>query len=390
MKDPKEKGHLIIDEETAPIVKQIFDYAAEGHGVAYICKRLEEQKVPCPTWWNRQRGFRNGYTKWEIQDPENGKYVWDQSVMKDMLINTVYYGAISSQKRDYKFKLGVLGEKKPEDWITVEGMHEPIVDQDTFELVQEKIASRKCSRGDGTFSLFAGLIKCGECGKALTIRKTHAQNPIDIYACVTYNRYGKHHCTQHRVEFDKLYDIVFDEIRSVANESLKDKENIADEMQTALKQEQENQIEVIQKTLAKDRERLEVLDRMTSKLYEDLLAERINEETFNKLLGKSNDEMNDLKKEIISLSAKVEDTEVMENNAQKWIDLISEYADIKELDAEILNKLIRQIVVHEEIDEDGKRNISLEIHYNFRPNDDSRIYQMNTVSPREVKAPLGA
>jgi transcription elongation factor Elf1 len=74
-------------------------------------------------------------------------------------------------------------------------MHEPIIDKETFDTVQMKVESRKCSRGDGTYSLFAGLIRCGQCGKALTIRKTHASNPIDIYACITYNRHGKQHCT---------------------------------------------------------------------------------------------------------------------------------------------------------------------------------------------------
>ena len=68
---------------------------------------------------------------------------------------------------------------------------------------------------DGTYSLFVCLIRCGECGKALKIRTTNAKYPQDIYACVTYNRHGKNHCTQHRVEFDTLYNIVFDEIEEL-------------------------------------------------------------------------------------------------------------------------------------------------------------------------------
>ena len=74
-KDPEDKNHLLVDEETAPIVRQIFLWALEGHGPNFIRRRLEEQKVPCPTWWNRERGFRNVRTKWEKKDPENGRYV---------------------------------------------------------------------------------------------------------------------------------------------------------------------------------------------------------------------------------------------------------------------------------------------------------------------------
>ena len=91
--------------------------------------RLEEEKIPCPTWWNRERGLRNTRTKWEKKDPENGRYMWDFSVIKDLLMNPVYTGAIASQKKDYRFKIGTIGEKKPEDWIVVEGQHEPLIDR---------------------------------------------------------------------------------------------------------------------------------------------------------------------------------------------------------------------------------------------------------------------
>lgn len=370
IKDPDIKGHLLIDEETAGFVRQIFAWAKDGKGVSFIKRRLEEQKVTCPTWWNRQRGIRERYTKWELDDPENGKYVWDESVLKDMLINPVYYGAVSSQKKDYKFKLGVLGEKKPEDWIIVEGMHDPLVDQDTFDIVQTKIESRKGPRGDGTVFLFAGLIKCGECGKALTIRKTNAKNPIDIYSCVTYNRHGKNHCTQHRIEFDKLYDICLEEIQGHAQRAL-DTDEIAENLAEAYEIEQKAQNEVKSRQIAKAKDRLEALDRMVARLYEDLLSEKITESTFDTMMAKTQKEQESLKAQISEFELLAEEEESSCVSAKKWLDLIKEYSDITELDSEMLNRLIKQIVVHEEIDPDGTRNISLEIHYNFRPVDDS-------------------
>ena len=382
IKNPDDPGHLIIDEETAPIVRQIFAWAKDGHGTAYIKRRLEEQQIPCPTWWNRQRGIRDHYTKWELADPENGKYMWDESALKDLLINPVYTGAVSAQKKSYKFKLGVLGEKKPDDWIVVENMHEPIIDQDTFDMVQEKIESRKCQRGDGTYSLFAGLIKCGECGKALTIRKTNAKNPIDIYACVTYNRHGKNHCTQHRVEFDKLYDICLKEIQGLAKKAI-DADEVAEELSTALEDEQKSQNEVKQRQIIKAKDRLEALDRMVSRLYEDLLAERINESTFENMMAKTQDEQTSLRAQINEFEHNQEDNEESSVSARKWLDLIREYTDIQELDAEMLNRLIKQIVVHEDIDPDGTRNISLEIHYNFRPVDDSIKHQITNNAGEE-------
>ena len=83
--------------------------------------------------YKRQRNTR---TKWEKKDPENGRYMWDFSVIKDLLMNPVYTGAIASQKKDYRFKIGTIGEKKPEDWIVVEGQHEPLIDRMSFDIVQ--------------------------------------------------------------------------------------------------------------------------------------------------------------------------------------------------------------------------------------------------------------
>ena len=102
------------------------------------------------TWWNRERGFRNVRTKWEKKDPENGRYMWDFSVIKDILMNPVYTGAIASQKKDYRFKIGTIGEKKPQDWIVVEERHEPLIDSKSFAIVQDTlpvIFFRPCGSG---------------------------------------------------------------------------------------------------------------------------------------------------------------------------------------------------------------------------------------------------
>ena len=68
-KDPEEKGHLLIDDETAPIVRKIFQWAVDGHGINFISRELERQQIPCPSWWHRKRGLRTYYTKWEKERP---------------------------------------------------------------------------------------------------------------------------------------------------------------------------------------------------------------------------------------------------------------------------------------------------------------------------------
>ena len=366
-KDPEDKNHLLVDEETAPIVRQIFRWALEGHGPNFIRRRLEEQKVPCPTWWNRERGIRNVRTKWEKQDPVNGRYMWDFSVIKDILMNPVYAGAIASQKKDYRFKIGTIGEKKPQDWIVVEQRHEPLIDRKSFAIVQDKLKSRQRPRQNGETSLFAGLIKCGECGKSLTIRTTHAKHPQQIYACKTYGAFGKTHCSQHRVEYNTLYRLVLNKIRECASAALMDGEAIAGKLTDTCEAEQKGQREAWERSLAKDEERIEGLEKMVLRLYEDMMAGRISDTNFNLMLGRTQTEQAELKARVEEVRKRLSDEAKIESDARQWIDAIQEYADITELDAATLNRLIKEIVVHERIDSDKTRHITIEIHFNLKP-----------------------
>lgn len=366
-KDPEDKNHLLIDGETAPIVRRIFSWALEGHGPNYIRRRLEEEKVPCPTWWNRERGLRNIRTKWEKKDPENGKYVWDFSVIKTLLMNPVYTGAIASQKTDYRFKIGTIRDKKPEDWIVVEGQHEAIIDRKSFDIVQGKLKSRKRPGASGEISLFAGLVKCGECGKALTIRYTNDKHPRRIYSCKTYNAYGKQHCSQHRIEYDTLYSLVLNKIRECAKAALTDGEAIAGRLTDTCHAEQQSQREALERSLTKDEERIDVLEKMVLRLYEDMVAGRISEANFNLMLGKTQKEQAELKARVENGRRKLADEIRLACDARQWVEAIQEYANITELDAATLNRLIKEIIVHENIDSDKTRHISIEIHFNLKP-----------------------
>ena len=299
-KDPEDKNHLLIDEETAPIVRLIFGYALNGHGPNYIRRRLEE-------------------------------------------------------------------EKTPEDWIVVEGQHEPLIDRMSFDIVQNKLKSRQRPGQTNEISLFAGLIKCGECGKSLTVRYTNAKHPQQIYSCKTYNAFGKNHCTQHRIDYDTLYSHVLRKIRECARAALMDGEAVADRLTNTCEAEQREQREAMERSLTRDEERIEVLDKMVMRLYEDMIAGRISEQNFNTMLEKTQTEQTELKAKVSEGRKRLSDEVQLANDAKQWVEAIQEYANITELDAATLNRLIKEIVVHERIDEDKTRHISIEIHFNLKP-----------------------
>ena len=363
-KDPLDKNRLIIDEDTAWIIRKIYDYARNGSGPNYIRRKLEDEEIPCPAWWNRQKGLRDHITKFEREDPERGRFIWDFTTIKEILSNPVYIGSIASQKTNYRFKIGWMGDKKPEDWIVVEGMHEAIIDRDTYDIVQEKVKSRKRADAWGNFSLFAGLVKCGQCGNSMNIRRANQKGNDRIYTCSRYNRYGVAHCTQHRIKYDTLYGIVLEQIRACARKALSDEQEVAAALNGEFAAEERAEREAIQRSIDEDSERITALERIINRVYEDMVAGRITEDNFNRILENSQTEQTTLKHRVALARERLnEQTRALEDNAH-WLEIIRDYVDIQELDAVTLNRLIQKIVVYEDMDGDTIRQ-TVEIHFNF-------------------------
>ena len=204
-----------------------------------------------------------------------------------------------------------------------------------------------------------------------TIRKhgayTNAKHPQRNYSCKTYNAFGKNHCTQHRIDYDTLYSHVLRKIRECARAALMDGEAVADRLTNTCEAEQREQREAMERSLTRDEERIEVLDKMVMRLYEDMIAGRISEQNFNTMLEKTQTEQTELKTKVSEGRKRLSDEVQLANDAKQWVEAIQEYANITELDAATLNRLIKEIVVHERIDEDKTRHISIEIHFNLKP-----------------------
>lgn len=149
--------------------------------------------------------------------------------------------------------------------------------------------------------------------------------------------------------------------------ALMDGEAVADRLTNTCQAEQQDQREALERSLTKDEERIEVLEKMVLRLYEDMVAGRITEANFNLLLEKTQNEQAELRAKVEDGRKRLADEIRLAVDARQWIESIQEYRDITELDAATLNRLIKEIVVHETIDSDKTRHISIEIHFNLKP-----------------------
>ena len=286
-KSEGDKNELEPDPDTAPIVRQIYALAGEGKGPNAIRRILEDGQVPCPAWWNRQKGYRDYTTKYERENPDTGQFVWDFTTIKEILYNPVYIGAIASQKQVYKFKTGWVRDKAPDEWIIVQDMHEPLIEREIFDLVQEKVKARKRPDAWGNYSIFAGILKCGQCGNSMNIRRANQKGNERIYTCSRYNKYGVAHCSQHRMKYDTLYRIVLEQIKRYAKEALENEDEIAGRLMRESKQYEQGERALIEKSVSDDTARLAAIEKLIAKLYEDMIADRVSPENFNSLLERS-------------------------------------------------------------------------------------------------------
>ena len=361
--NPAEKNRLVVDEETKWIVEKIFALAAHGYGANKICRTLAAEKIPIPAWWASQK---NGYKANIFEgQPEGKKYLWNIVTVSKILQNEIYLGNTvhyQIQKLSYKSKKNVKRPK--EDWMRIENTHEPLVDRETWDLVQGHINSRKRSRKDDEPQIFAGLLKCGECGWSLSAANT--KNKSRYYRCTQYSAHGKEACSLHFITYNLLYAFVLGRLQYWLMAVKENEDAILERLLQSSKKQRRTENARDEKELKKAQKRRQELNNLFAKMYEDRVKGLLDEENYSMLSVKYRTEQQQLDETIKTVSARLEDAKAETDDAKRWVDLIQKYSAIDELTAPLLNELIEKIAVHQwRKDENGKKVWDIEIYYRF-------------------------
>ena len=364
-KHPEIKNKLVIDEETRWIVEKIFDLAIHGKGAASITRILIAEKVPTPGFINFQRDgtFANIYAG----APEEKGYAWTIAQVKSIMKDETYIGhTIHYRETNISFKNKRRIRKPQSEWVRVENTQEPIISEQVFRQVQEQIASRRRERKNGTTQIFAGLIKCADCGWSLAYGENRQNSkPYGYYHC-SKNGQGTRQCSMHYIRYDVLYAYVLSRLQYWSGLVQHDEEqllkrllNANDKGQAAARKKQAAELKKAEKRKAE-------VDTLFARMYEDWAAGRITEYNFNMLSGKYQSEQAELEEKIEQLQSAIAAESQSAADAEKWIALMKECVNPTELTAELLNTLIEKILVHEAVkNEDGSREQEVEIFYRF-------------------------
>lgn len=369
MRDPEDNGHLIIDPETAPTVKLIYDLALDGCGTMKIAKQLLERKIPI--------------TRCRTAKTDVNYYSWSGSVISKILRNPLYYGAhVVCKPHQKAIRSNTYNFIPRDEWEVIEDCHEAIITKEHFERVQKLIDQRPGIMQTNTcpfYNIFHGLMECETCGKSLQSRyekvgrtgvnrtTKEQRQPIDkaYYICQTYNRLGKKNCTSHKIEARDLYNLVLEDIRQHADKVLNDSEGFYAKLARKLELRHTTDEGTLKKELVALTERTQEIDRLFMSLYEDKAKGILTEQRFVMMTKQLEQEQEDGKARMQDITEELSLVDDMGKDIRLFIDEIGQYAAITELDEVIVHRLIHKIVVSEKQVVDGEKVQKVRIVYNF-------------------------
>lgn len=366
-KSDEDKHRLVVDEEAAAVVREIYRMRCSGMAYGKIAAALNEKSILSPRW------------HWELHYGKKGscKYskLWTYATVKNILNDTIYLGIVTQNRtgsRSYKDKTMI---QKPEtEWICHEDAHEAIVDRELWETVQEKnraVKQQVANHAAPLPALFTGKLVCADCGHPLVAtretqrRKNGTSKRYVSYICSHFVTTGHSACSWHRIYEISLKMLVLNEIRTHSQAVAQDENAMLDKLRQKIFSESTAKQEDSRLEISRLLRRIGDLEHMTAKLYEDKVSGIINNDTFAVLIQKSEQERIQKTERLEVLLTEERKAQQEVENIRQWADIIRRYLDVQELDREIVEELIDHIEIGERSVIDGQRHQDIKIFYRF-------------------------
>lgn len=362
VRSPENKHLLVIEEESAMIVRGIFTSFAGGDSGRMIADRLNNAGVDSPRfhYYSRQ-----GKTNPKASETN----VWNSCTLMQLLRNQVYLGHLAQGKRRVvSFKTKERQVVDPDDWIVVKDTHEPIISQELWDRVHQRLARRERVRitKKNTVGLFSGKIFCATCGGHLAyMHKATKDEEKGVYRCSRYNNGGKSACTAHYIDERFLSAFVLNDVNLYAKLAVADQEQLSKQLLREMTAQQNAESSALRSQAVGIENKLSAIDARLKDLYVDKCDGKIPEQTAFTLMNGFVEEQDQLKEKLTLLKAQIDTVQSIEGDIGKWMVLIQQQLDIQELDRVTVAELIDRVMVSETRDENGKRMMEVSIEYRF-------------------------
>lgn len=350
-KDPEQKGHLIIDEEAAAVVREVFTLFSKGYGKTAIARMLNDRGIPNPTEYKRLHGLRYKQPK------TKNSTLWKYAAISDMLTNEIYIGnMVQGKYGSVSYKTKQNRPRPKSEWYIVEGTHEPIIDRALWNGVQALIAQRTKPFVSGTVGLFAGKARCAHCGYIMRSTKSRGKH----YLQCPSRHVSKDACTGSFISVDKLERLVKGELNRLSAQYLDEDEleqnlefceNLQDQKKRII-----SDITVYQKKAAEYAKGIR-------ELYMDKVKGVISENDYAAMSKDFTEERGRLERVIADGQKQLAEIEKKIAVGDNHRESIEQYTSLEHLTREMVETLIDDIFVGRRIA--GTRDVPVEIHWSF-------------------------
>lgn len=362
-KDPADKNHLLIDYDVAPVVQEMFYMAENGSAPSQIAQTFNQRGIATPAVY---RCEKHPYLD---VDHYSQRKEWTSAMVCKMLKNIVYLGHIAQGKTTkVSFKSKITLQNQRDEWYIVENTHEPLISQETFDIVRNRCVSRKNAPTKGFKNVFSGIAKCMDCQRNMSTSGTRKKGSVANLVCGGYKLYGSRECSNHFIDYETLYDVVLQELRKQVSLSAKEKREIIDTVEQEHKDTDAEQEK--KKALAALETRTKELDKIIQRLYEDNAAGKINDERLNRMLATYEAEQKTITAKADRLTKK--ESNPAKESRESFFKLLEGITEIDELTPDLLHRLIDHIEIgqgtYEESElegERGRKHQVVKIFYRF-------------------------
>lgn len=360
-KDPENKNHLVIDPETAPVIRQIFQWRAEGVSYMGINRRLNEAGIPSPGQYRLEHGI-------ETNNNRKGRSVlWNKHMVTEILKNIVYIGHLAQKKGSQCLYAGIPYHITGEDeWIVVEHTHEPIISKELFEAVQKinRESAERSRANSGKYAylpreknIFGKKLTCAECGAVMKLHRSFSTKRDKAYftfKCPTYAEHGSQGCSDVKKRKADLDVTVFSFIKAQMAVFI-DMEHTLQSLLAAKTGSVEQGRTKSKRRLLQ--QKLENKKSILSGLYVDYKEGLLSRQDYLFTRERIDSAIHEIETELAEQESVTSKTRGLLTGEMKWKHMVQKYQNAAELSQEMVEAFVETIKLHK----DG----SLEIKLNY-------------------------
>ena len=342
LKDPQDHHKLIVDEESAPVVRMIFEKYIAGTSIMGIAKELNAMGIPNPSTYKRLKGYNYRHPVGEKNDG-----LWPDSSVRRILKNEMYIGnMVQGRNTTVSYKIHQCRAVPKEDWIRVAGTHEAIIDPETFRKAQNLLGRyiRK-PPAQNRVHLLSGFVRCAKCGRVMS-RKTnrHSYGTYHYYRCVTNNKMKTGGCMGGSLRADRIEHTVLTFLQNTAS-ACAESEKLLSQIRRSNSRKTESAD--LQNLLARQKAERERCQQARADLYPDWKSGILTQEEYMTIKANLNEKLKTIDESIRNLehTARQYATGIDRDNA--FLSAFRKYSPITALTRPMLVELVKEIQVHE-------------------------------------------